>query len=106
VDRETLPGIELTASAAELVRRGTVFSGQKSKCHRVIRLSAMAIKRTSQEVTPEPPRLKRSRGFVDEVFRLIRSDIVSLRIPPDTHISIDRSHPARHALLNPEQLFD
>jgi DNA-binding GntR family transcriptional regulator len=49
----------------------------------------MAIKRTPQDATPEPPRLKRSQGFVDEVFKLIRSDIMSLRIPPDTRISID-----------------
>jgi DNA-binding GntR family transcriptional regulator len=35
-------------------------------------------------------RLKRSQGFVDEVFRLIRADIMSLRIPPDTRISIDK----------------
>lgn len=37
----------------------------------------------------EQPRLKRSKGFVDEVFQLIRADIISLRIPPDTRISID-----------------
>jgi DNA-binding GntR family transcriptional regulator len=37
-----------------------------------------------------PPRtIKRSQGIVDEVFELIRSDIMSLRIPPDTRISID-----------------
>ena len=34
-------------------------------------------------------RLKRSQGFVEEVFGLIRADIMSLRIPPDTRISID-----------------
>src|SRR3954454_14271282 len=37
----------------------------------------------------EQPRLKRSQGFVEEVFELIRADIMSLRIPPDTRISID-----------------
>jgi DNA-binding GntR family transcriptional regulator len=34
-------------------------------------------------------RLTRSQGFVEEVFELIRADIMSLRIPPDTRISID-----------------
>ena len=34
-------------------------------------------------------RIRRSQGFVDEVFALIRADIMSLRIPPDTRISID-----------------
>jgi DNA-binding GntR family transcriptional regulator len=49
----------------------------------------MASKRTTEDATPEPPRLKRTQGFVEEVFRLIRADIMSLRIPPDTRISID-----------------
>lgn len=34
-------------------------------------------------------RIKRSQGFVDEIFAIIRADIMSLRIPPDTRISID-----------------
>jgi DNA-binding GntR family transcriptional regulator len=34
-------------------------------------------------------KLKRSQGLVEEVFQLIRGDIMSLRIPPDTRISID-----------------
>jgi DNA-binding GntR family transcriptional regulator len=34
-------------------------------------------------------KIKRSQGIVDEVFELIRADIMSLRIPPDTRISID-----------------
>ncbi|MBX5460957.1 MAG: GntR family transcriptional regulator [Steroidobacteraceae bacterium] len=34
-------------------------------------------------------RLKRSQGLVQEVFDLIRADIMALRIPPDTRISID-----------------
>ncbi len=42
---------------------------------------------------PPPPtrtrRIKRTQGFVDEVYELIRADIMSLRIPPDTRISID-----------------
>jgi DNA-binding GntR family transcriptional regulator len=33
--------------------------------------------------------VKRSQGFVDEVYELIRADIMTLRIAPDTHISID-----------------
>ena len=33
--------------------------------------------------------LQRSQGFVEEVFNLIRADLMSLRIPPDTRISID-----------------
>lgn len=33
--------------------------------------------------------LKKPQGFVDEVFQIIRADIVSLRIPPDSRISID-----------------
>lgn len=36
-----------------------------------------------------PRLLKRPQGFVDEVFQLIRADIISLRIPPATRISID-----------------
>jgi DNA-binding GntR family transcriptional regulator len=34
-------------------------------------------------------KLQRSKGFVEEVFKVIRADIMSLRIPPDTRISID-----------------
>jgi DNA-binding GntR family transcriptional regulator len=34
--------------------------------------------------------IRRSQGIVDEVFELIRADIMSLRIPPDTRISIDQ----------------
>ncbi len=34
-------------------------------------------------------RVKRSLGLVDEVYGLIRADIMSLRIPPDTRISVD-----------------
>ena len=36
-----------------------------------------------------PRAVRRSQGFVDEVYELIRADIMSLRIPPDTRISID-----------------
>jgi DNA-binding GntR family transcriptional regulator len=46
-------------------------------------------------VTHKPPArpasrvVKRAQGFVDEVYELIRADIMSLRIAPDTRISID-----------------
>lgn len=38
---------------------------------------------------PDDRRLKPKHGFVEEVFALIRADIMSLRIPPDSRISID-----------------
>src|SRR4051794_28971790 len=37
----------------------------------------------------KPRAVRRTQGFVDEVYELIRADIMSLRIPPDTRISID-----------------
>jgi DNA-binding GntR family transcriptional regulator len=43
----------------------------------------------SGTAVPEPRVVRRSQGFVDEVYELIRADIMSLRIPPDTRISID-----------------
>src|SRR5690606_26506051 len=50
----------------------------------------------SASANPAPPipndrprQVRRAQGFVDEVYELIRSDIMSLRIPPDTRISID-----------------
>jgi DNA-binding GntR family transcriptional regulator len=49
----------------------------------------MAAKGSTGSTKAVQPRLKRSQGFVDEVFKLIRADIMSLRIPPDTRISID-----------------
>jgi DNA-binding GntR family transcriptional regulator len=33
--------------------------------------------------------LRRKQGIVDEVYELIRADIMALRIPPDSRISID-----------------
>lgn len=33
--------------------------------------------------------MKRAPGYVDEIVSLIRADIMSLKIPPDTRISID-----------------
>lgn len=41
------------------------------------------------EASTPSRQLRRSQGIVDEVFELIRADIMSLRIPPDTRISID-----------------
>jgi DNA-binding GntR family transcriptional regulator len=35
-------------------------------------------------------RIKRTQGFVDEVFDIIRADIMSLKIPPDTRIPIGK----------------
>lgn len=35
------------------------------------------------------PGIKRSPGYVEEIFGVIRADIMSLAIPPDTRISID-----------------
>lgn len=35
-------------------------------------------------------KLQRSQGFAEEVVNIIRADIMSLRIPPDTRISIDQ----------------
>lgn len=34
------------------------------------------------------PRIKRTQGFVEEVFEIIRADIMSLKIPPDTRIPV------------------
>jgi DNA-binding GntR family transcriptional regulator len=34
-------------------------------------------------------RIKRSHGLVDAVYAIIRADIMSLKIPPDTRISVD-----------------
>jgi len=42
------------------------------------------------DAAADPRRVKRSQGFVEEVFDIIRADIMSLAIPPDTRISIDR----------------
>ena len=45
----------------------------------------------SPATAAQKPRIvRRSQGFVDEVYELIRADIMSLRIPPDTRISIDQ----------------
>ena len=39
---------------------------------------------------PSEGRLIRSPGYVEEVFEIIRADLMSLRIPPDTRISIEQ----------------
>jgi DNA-binding GntR family transcriptional regulator len=50
---------------------------------------SMATKDSVEDVAPGHRRVKRSSGFVEEVFEIIRSDLMSLRIAPDTRISID-----------------
>ena len=50
----------------------------------------MRTKDTTRDAPADPRRLTRSQGFVDEVFQVIRADIMSLRIAPDTRISIDK----------------
>jgi DNA-binding GntR family transcriptional regulator len=37
-----------------------------------------------------PGRIQRSMGLVEEVYECIRADIMSLKIPPETRISVDR----------------
>lgn len=49
----------------------------------------MAAKDPNEGVAPGHRRVKRSSGFVEEVFEIIRADLMALRIPPDTRISID-----------------
>jgi DNA-binding GntR family transcriptional regulator len=44
---------------------------------------------SSEEIPKGSRRVKRSQGFVEEVYEIIRADIMSLAIPPDTRISID-----------------
>lgn len=39
--------------------------------------------------TRSPRVIRRAPGIVDEVYELIRADIMALRIPPDTRVSID-----------------
>jgi DNA-binding GntR family transcriptional regulator len=49
----------------------------------------MSAKKKPGVIKSNSRRLKRSQGLVEEVCQLIRADIMSLRIPPDTRISID-----------------
>ncbi len=49
------------------------------------------MKTAAPDAPPTSPRvLRRSQGIVEEVFELIRADIMALRIPPDSRISIDQ----------------
>lgn len=49
------------------------------------------MKTAAPDAPPPSPRvLRRSQGIVEEVFELIRADIMALRIPPDSRISIDQ----------------
>jgi len=50
-----------------------------------------AVRRKSKVTAPAAKQriLKRGQGIVDEVYELIRGDIMALRIKPDTRISID-----------------
>lgn len=50
----------------------------------------MATKVPTQKTASGRRPVKRSSGFVEEVFQIIRADIMSLRIPPESRISIDR----------------
>ena len=49
----------------------------------------MAVKAASSRVAEDRRPIRREQGFAEKVFDVLRSDIVSLRIPPDTRISID-----------------
>lgn len=42
------------------------------------------------EIAGAQRRLQRTRGLVEEVFQIIRADIMALRIPPNSRISIDK----------------
>lgn len=50
----------------------------------------MKTTKPTAEAERAPRTIRRSQGFVDEAFERIRADIMSLRIPPDTRISIDQ----------------
>jgi DNA-binding GntR family transcriptional regulator len=44
---------------------------------------------TEAPAASQPRAIRRSQGIVEEVYELIRADIMALRIPPDSRISID-----------------
>jgi DNA-binding GntR family transcriptional regulator len=46
------------------------------------------VERIDKAPDAAPKRIKRTQGFVEEVFELIRADIMSLKIPPDTRIPV------------------
>jgi DNA-binding GntR family transcriptional regulator len=62
---------------------------------RLVHLNSVKIHRPAMNspislVPPEAPRqIARPSGLVDEVYRRIRADIMSLKIPPDSRISVD-----------------
>jgi DNA-binding GntR family transcriptional regulator len=49
----------------------------------------MPATRAPESRAAHPRRVQRAPGFAEEVFDVIRADIMALRIPPDTRISID-----------------
>ena len=49
----------------------------------------MPAARAAEATSAGPRRVQRAPGFAEEVFDIIRADIMSLRIPPHTRISID-----------------
>jgi DNA-binding GntR family transcriptional regulator len=60
--------------------------GRQILSYMMIRVVATASIKTPVK---RPRRIQRGAGIVDKVCELIRADIMSLRIPPDTRISID-----------------
>jgi DNA-binding GntR family transcriptional regulator len=52
-------------------------------------IDGMMTKETDDAPAVGQRRVKRSSGFVEEVFEIIRADLMSLRIPADSRISID-----------------
>jgi DNA-binding GntR family transcriptional regulator len=60
--------------------------------HRFVLNHEIAMARSAPQPGATNPsgKLKRSQGFVADVYELIRADIMALRIPPDTRISIDK----------------
>jgi DNA-binding GntR family transcriptional regulator len=47
------------------------------------------VDRIEKAENPPEARIKRSQGFAEGVFDILRADIMSLKIPPDTRIPID-----------------
>jgi len=53
------------------------------------RAGAVMVDRIEKAENPPEARIKRSQGFAEGVFEILRADIMSLKIPPDTRIPID-----------------
>jgi DNA-binding GntR family transcriptional regulator len=53
-------------------------------------LDGMDARKAAKSTEAKTPRIERRAGFVEEVFHIIRADLMSLRIPPDARISIDQ----------------